>query len=194
LTHRSNPLDACGRYPLPSGLLRVFIMSQDNKYENILERTIFYSRWLLAPFYLALIGGIAALFFKLVKEFGGLMQTLMGGEGNVILSILGLVDITLVANLLVIVIFSGYENFISRLDVAHNSPDKPSWMGKVTYADLKLKLIGSIVAISAIDLLKAFVNIKSANHEELAWQVGIHFTFLVSGVLFALTDKLSAKH
>lgn len=167
----------------------------DNKLENILESAIFYSRWLLVPFYVALIGGIGALFVKLVKEFGELVHVLLGsGEGNAILPVLSLVDITLVANLLVIVIFSGYENFISRLDVAHNSPDKPSWMGKVTYADLKLKLIGSIVAISAIDLLKAFVNIKSTNHEELAWLIGIHFTFLISGVLFALTDKLSAKH
>jgi uncharacterized protein (TIGR00645 family) len=163
--------------------------------ERVIEWLVFMSRWLLVPFYVALIGGIGALFVKLIKEFGELVHVLLGGgDGNAILPVLSLVDITLVANLLVIVIFSGYENFISRLDVAHNSPDKPSWMGKVTYADLKLKLIGSIVAISAIDLLKAFVNIKSANHEELAWQVGIHFTFLVSGVLFALTDKLSAKH
>lgn len=169
-------------------------MDQANKFENILERTIFYSRWLLVPFYLALIGGIGALFFKLVKEFAELVHTLLGGEGNVILSILGLVDITLVANLLVIVIFSGYENFISRLDVAHNSSDKPSWMGKVTYADLKLKLIGSIVAISAIDLLKAFFNIKSHDMQELAWLVGIHFTFMISGVMFALMDKMATKH
>ena len=169
-------------------------MSQDNKYEDFLERTIFYSRWLLAPFYLALIGGIGALFFKLVKEFAAMIHVLLGGEGNVILSILGLVDITLVANLLVIVIFSGYENFISRLDVAHNSGDKPSWMGKVTYSDLKLKLIGSIVAISAIDLLKALFNLKSHSSEELAWLVGIHCTFMISGVLFALMDKMAAKH
>ena len=98
------------------------------------------------------------------------------------------------ANLLVIVIFSGYENFISRLDVAHNSSDKPSWMGKVTYADLKLKLIGSIVAISAIDLLKAFFNLKSHDPKELAWLVGIHFTFMISGVMFALMDKMASKH
>lgn len=169
-------------------------MSDNNRLEHFLETTIFHSRWLLVPFYVALIGGIGALFVKLIKEFKELITVLFSGEGNAILPVLSLVDITLVANLLVIVIFSGYENFISRMDVAHNSPDKPSWMGKVTYADLKLKLIGSIVAISAIDLLKAFVNIKSTDHQELAWLIGIHFTFLVSGVLFALTDKLAAKH
>ncbi|WP_137936521.1 TIGR00645 family protein [Chitinivorax sp. B] len=169
-------------------------MDDNNKIENFLEQMIFHSRWLLAPFYLALIGGIVVLFVKLIKEFGTVISILMGGEGNAVLSILSLVDITLIANLLVIVIFSGYENFISKLDVAHNSPDKPSWMGKVTYADLKLKLIGSIVAISAIDLLKAFVNIQSTSHEDLAWLIGIHMTFLVSGVLFALMDKLSGKH
>ncbi|MEW9899657.1 TIGR00645 family protein [Chitinivorax sp. PXF-14] len=169
-------------------------MSEHNRIEAWLERGIFYSRWLLVPFYLALVGGIAVLFVKLIKEFAEVMHIVMSGEGNAVLSILGLVDVTLIANLLVIVIFSGYENFISRLDVAHNSPDKPSWMGKVTYADLKLKLIGSIVAISAIDLLKAFVNIKSMDHQDLAWLVGIHFTFLMSGVMFALMDRLAGGH
>ncbi|SMC20495.1 TIGR00645 family protein [Andreprevotia lacus DSM 23236] len=167
-----------------------------DKIESSLESAIFNSRWLLAPFYLLLILGILALFVKMLKEVAGLFHILMTGEGNLIIAILGMVDVTLVANLLLIVVFSGYENFISKLDVAHNSVDKPSWMGKVSYADLKLKLIGSIVAISAIDLLKAFVNIQSTDQTQLAWQIGIHLTFVVSGVLFAVMDRIAfgGKH
>ncbi|KAF0814461.1 hypothetical protein IGB42_01362 [Andreprevotia sp. IGB-42] len=167
-----------------------------DKLESALEGAIFNSRWLLAPFYLLLILGILALFVKMLKEVAALFQILLTGEGNAIIAILGMVDVTLVANLLLIVIFSGYENFISRLDIAHNSVDKPSWMGKVSYADLKLKLIGSIVAISAIDLLKGFVNIQSMDQTHLAWQLGIHLTFVVSGVLFAVMDRIAfgGKH
>lgn len=157
----------------------------------MLEKAIFQSRWLLAPFYVGLVSCIVALLIGLFHELGQLFRSALFGEGSLIVAVLNVVDITLVANLLVIVIFSGYENFISRLDVAHDSVDKPSWMGKVTYSDLKLKLIGSIVAISAIELLKDFVNIKSTTYEELAWLMALHAMFLVSGVLFALTDRLA---
>ena len=161
------------------------------KVESFMENLIFNSRWLLAPFYLALIGCILILLVGLCREIGEIFHQLIAGEGNIIIGVLNVVDVTMVANLMVIVIFSGYENFVSRLDVAHESEDKPSWMGKVTYSDLKLKLIGSIVAISAIELLKAFVNIKSTSHEEIAWLMGLHAMFLVSGVMFALMDRIS---
>ncbi|GGP20789.1 TIGR00645 family protein [Silvimonas iriomotensis] len=163
-----------------------------SRLETALEKTIFYSRWLLAPFYLALVAGLFALFIKMLKELWALGQTLLTGDGNVIIGILSMVDVTLVANLLLIVMFSGYENFISRMEVAHDSEDKPYWMGKVSYADLKLKLIGSIVAISAIDLLKAFVNIDSMDSQKLGWLVAIHVTFVISGVLFAVMDRIAA--
>ncbi len=163
-----------------------------SRIETALEKTIFYSRWLLAPFYLALVFGLLALFAKMLKELWALGQTLLTGDGNVIIGILSMVDVTLVANLLLIVMFSGYENFISRMDVAHASEDKPYWMGKVSYADLKLKLIGSIVAISAIDLLKAFVNIDSMDSQKLGWLIAIHVTFVISGVLFAVMDRVAA--
>ncbi|MBB5192796.1 uncharacterized protein (TIGR00645 family) [Silvimonas terrae] len=163
-----------------------------SRIETALEKTIFYSRWLLAPFYLALVFGLIALFAKMLKELWALGQTLLTGDGNVIIGILSMVDVTLVANLLLIVMFSGYENFISRMDVAHASEDKPYWMGKVSYADLKLKLIGSIVAISAIDLLKAFVNIDSMDSQKLGWLIAIHVTFVISGVLFAVMDRVAA--
>lgn len=170
--------------------------------ENLLEKIIFRSRWLLAPMYIGLVGGLVFLLVKFCQEFFHIMIHIFHtSEQEVVLSILALVDITLVANLLIMVIFSGYENFVSKIDVG-NHADRPSWMGKVDYSGLKLKLIGSIVAISAIDLLKAFVHQSLPDAERLdniqmAWMVGIHITFIVSGVLFALMDKIAdseAKH
>ena len=126
--------------------------------EQLLEDVMFRSRWVLAPMYIGLVGGLGLMLVKFVQEFVHIIEHIVDApEQEVVLSILGLVDITLVANLLIMVIFSGYENFVSKIDVA-NHEDRPEWMGKVDYSGLKLKLIGSIVAISAIDLLKAFVH------------------------------------
>lgn len=162
-----------------------------HKVENILERFIFTSRWLLAPFYVGLVGAIALLLFKFVKEFINLLPMVVSGEGSqFIAGVLTLVDVALVANLLVIIIFAGYENFVSKIDTGDNV-DRPDWMGHVSFADLKLKVIGSIVAISGIELLKAFVNIEAYTNEQLAWKVGLHMTFVVSGVLFAVMDRLT---
>lgn len=136
------------------------------------------------------------MMIKFVQEFVHIFShILISEEKEVVLSILGLVDITLVANLLIMVIFSGYENFVSKIDVADHE-DRPGWMGKVDYSGLKIKLIGSIVAISAIDLLKAFMhqstpNIDHLTNSQMGWMVGIHFTLILSGVLFALMDKLA---
>ncbi len=164
--------------------------------EHGLEHFMFNSRWLLVPFYLGLVAGIALLLVKFVKAFVALVPTVFTGEsGAALLGILSLVDITLVANLLLIIIFAGYENFVSKIDTGNNE-DRPSWMGHVSFSDLKLKLIGSIVAISGIELLKYFINIKEVvasehgNHE-LAWSLGIHFTLVISGVLFALMDRIA---
>lgn len=164
--------------------------------EKILETLMFRSRWILAPMYLGLVGGLVMMMIKFVQEFIHIFShILISEEKEVVLSILGLVDITLVANLLIMVIFSGYENFVSKIDVA-NHEDRPAWMGKVDYSGLKIKLIGSIVAISAIDLLKAFMHqstsgIEHLSNSQMAWMVGIHFTLILSGVLFALMDKLA---
>ncbi len=161
--------------------------------ETLLERFIFNARWLLAPFYVGLVLSIAILLVKFAKEFISLASnvfTATGGE--IIVSILTLVDVAMVANLLLIIIFAGYENFVSKIDTGDHE-DRPSWMGKVGFSDLKLKLIGSIVAISGIELLKAFISIADYNNEQLAWKVGIHMTFVVSGVLFAVMDWLGSK-
>lgn len=158
--------------------------------EHFLERFIFASRWLLAPFYVGLVGAIVLMLYKFFKEFIGLLTVVVTGDGSqVLVGVLTLVDVALVANLLIIIIFAGYENFVSKIDTG-NHEDRPEWMGKVSFTDLKIKVIGSIVAISAIELLKAFVNVEAYTNEQLAWKVGLHMVFVISGVLFALMDKL----
>ncbi|MBN8558270.1 MAG: TIGR00645 family protein [Proteobacteria bacterium] len=160
--------------------------------EYRLERFMFASRWLLAPFYIGLVGAIAILLFKFVKEFITLLPqvfTLDGGQ--IMVSVLTLVDVALVANLLLIIVFAGYENFVSKIHTG-DSEDRPEWMGHVTFSDLKIKLIGSIVAISGIELLKAFVNIDNYSDKQIAWKIGLHLTFVLSGVLFAVMDRLTA--
>ena len=163
------------------------------KIENALELTMFSSRWLLAPFYLGLVVSILLLVIKFGQEFAHLMgHVLTISESELILAVLSLVDMSLVANLLLIIIFAGYENFVSKIHVGEGHEDRPEWMGKVDFSGLKLKLIASIVAISAIELLKAFVNLdKVLNPDQLKWKVGIHITLVVSGVLFALMDRLA---
>ena len=161
--------------------------------ETRLENIIFQSRWLLAPLYLGLVLSILVLLGKFMKEFAHLIPMVVNGDsGNVIVGVLSLVDIVMIANLLVLIIFAGYENFVSVIDTADHE-DRPEWMGHVTFSDLKIKLIGSIVAISGIELLRAFMNLKAYTDGELAWKIGLHLTFVVSGVLFATMDRLSTK-
>jgi len=164
--------------------------------EKVLENLIFNSRWLLAPFYIGLVFSIVVLLVKFVQEFLHFAPEILDAhESAAILSILTLVDMALVANLLIIIIFSGYENFVSKIDAAAHE-DRPDWMGKVDFSALKLKLIASIVAISAIELLKAFVNMHEIlaqpnGQQELMWKVGIHMVLVLSGVLFAVMDRVS---
>lgn len=163
------------------------------KLELHLESMIFKSRWLLAPFYVGLILAILALLVKFSKEVINLTFNIFSlSSDQAIISILTLVDTTLIATLLLIIIFSGYENFVSKISFGEHE-DRPGWMGKVGFSDLKLKLIGAIVAISAVELLKAFINAHQVSNEVMAWKVGIHLTFVVSGVLFALTDLIASK-
>ena len=164
--------------------------------ENFLERLLFASRWLLAPFYLGLVGAIVVLLWHFGVEFLHLVSVLMDDGGSVVVGVLSLVDLVLVANLLIIIIFAGYENFVSKIDTGGHE-DRPDWMGHVDFAGLKMKLIGSIIAISGIDLLKAFVAVgDNISNEQLAWKVGIHVTFVFSGLMFAIMDWLGGpkKH
>lgn len=163
--------------------------------EHALESLMFNSRWLLAPFYLGLILAIGVLLIKFFKELVAFAPSVLTAEGNdIIIGVLTLIDVVMIANLLIIIIFAGYENFVSRIDTGDHE-DRPSWMGHVSFSDLKMKLIGSIVAISGIELLKSFMHIDIYSSEQLAWKVGIHMTFVSSGVLFALMDRLAgSKH
>lgn len=159
--------------------------------ERAIETLIFASRWILAPFFLGLLVAMVVLLFKFMKELLDLVLNIWTtSDYDVVISILTLVDTALIAVLLLIIVFSGYESFVSRINT-NNHEDRPAWMGKVGFADLKLKLIGAIVAISAVELLKAFLVSQSYTDNELAWKVGIHFTFVLSGVLFAVTDYIA---
>jgi uncharacterized protein (TIGR00645 family) len=157
------------------------------------EDLLFRSRWLLAPFYGVLVVTIGILLVKFLQEFFAFMpQVLELDVKHVILKILILVDLTLLANLLLIIIFSGYETFVSKIDTQGNE-DRPNWMGKVDFSQLKIKLFGSIVAISGIELLKAFMLIDQYTNSQLGWLVGIHLTFVVSGLLFTYMDKVAVS-
>lgn len=158
--------------------------------ERSLESTIFASRWLLAPFFLGLIVAILVLLVKFFKELVSLVANVWTtSEYDAVISILTLVDTSLIASLLLIIVFSGYENFVSKIGVGEHE-DRPAWMGKVGFSDLKIKLIGAIVAISAVELLKAFLVSTHYSNEQLAWKVAIHLTFVLSGVMFAVTDYI----
>ncbi len=161
------------------------------RFETRLESAIFASRWLLAPFFVGLVVAILVLLVKFAKELFALVTGVWGAsEHEAVISILTLVDTALIASLLLIMVFSGYENFISKLDIGEHK-DRPAWMGKVGFSDLKLKLIGAIVAISAVELLKAFMVSAQYTDSQLAWKVGIHLTFVASGVMFAVTDRIA---
>ena len=161
--------------------------------ERLLERFLFSSRWLLAPFYVGLVVSLLLLVVKAMQELGHFVLRIGSAkEGDVILGALTLVDLTLTGSLIVIVIFSGYENFVSRIDASEHE-DWPEWMGKIDFTALKLKLMSSIVAISAIQLLKAFMNIANTSDRDLIWLVVIHLVFVGSGLVLAVSDRISAK-
>ncbi|MDD3838192.1 MAG: TIGR00645 family protein [Phenylobacterium sp.] len=164
--------------------------------ELLLEGGLFHARWLMAPFYVGLVVALGGLLFVFARKLLFALPTIGGMSAEeAILLVLSLIDLSLAGNLLLIVIFSGYENFVSKIDTA-NHEDRPSWIGTVDFSGLKMKLIASIVAISAISLLKAFMQLsegEGVSERSLLWLVVIHITFVVSGVLLALMDWLAAR-
>ena len=164
------------------------------KVENAVERLLFMSRWILAPFYLGLAASLLVLLVKFVMELWHMLQgAIVLTESDVILGVLALVDLSLTASLLIIVIFSGYENFVSRIDHSEHK-DWPEWMGTIDFGGLKLKLLSSIVAISGVQLLKQFMSLKTVtpeNERVLMWLVIIHVVFVLSSVFLALSDRLA---
>ncbi len=159
-----------------------------------LGRAMLAARWIMAPIYVGLLAALAMVVVKFVQK---LVLSLPGflalSANDAIFLILTLVDLSLVANLVVIVIFAGWENFVGRL-LSAQSDDKPTWLGGMDFATVKLRLIGSIVAIAAIQILETFVHIDEMKIEEAAWQLAILLGIGVVGVLLALTDRLSDTH
>lgn len=163
------------------------------KLEYFIENLLFQSRWILVPFYAGLALSVILLLIKFVGEFVHLaliIETV--SVKTMVIDILHLIDLSLIASLLIIITLSGYESFVSKIDIKEGS-DKLSWMGKIGFSELKIKLIASIVAISAIDLLAVFLNMSEHSEKEIFWKVVIHFTFVVSGLLFALMDYISNR-
>jgi len=164
--------------------------------ERTLENGLFLSRWLMAPFYVGLVIALGMLLVVFVEELVHAVPGVMGaGAETMILTVLTLIDLSLAGNLVLIVIFSGYENFVSKIDTGDDE-DRPGWMGTVDFSGLKMKLIASIVAISAIALLKAFMKLAQGEAVEqttLIWLVSLHLTFIISGVLLALMDWIASK-
>lgn len=162
--------------------------------ERVLERGLFASRWLMAPMYVGLVGALLILLSVFAKELSGYLLKLPSMHTDeAVMAALALIDLSLAGNLLLIVIFSGYENFVSKFNHLGDHEDQPAWQGTVDFAALKLKLVASIVAISGIHLLKVFMNIHKYEDTEIEWMVIIHLVFVVSGVLLALMDNIAAR-
>lgn len=166
------------------------------KLELALEKGLFWSRWLMAPFYVGLVVALAVLLWVFVAELIHelIHMPAMTPEGGILMA-LSLIDLSLAGNLILIVVFSGYENFVSRIDTGKDE-DRPEWMGTVDFSGLKLKLVASIVAISAISLLRNFMKLgegEPLDKDKIMWMVIVHLTFVISGVLLAVMDYISGK-
>ena len=157
---------------------------------TILERFIFWSRWLQAPLYLGLIAAQGVYVYQFMHELG-ILITKVGSlsENEVMLIVLGLIDVVMIANLLIMVIIGGYETFVSKLDLEGN-PDQPEWLSHVNAGVLKVKLAVALISISSIHLLRTFINAPQIEDRVVIIQIAIHASFLLSAIAIAYTDKL----
>jgi uncharacterized protein (TIGR00645 family) len=156
----------------------------------VMERFIFWSRWLQAPLYLGLIVAQGVYVYQFMHELLILISKVGSlTEVEVMLIVLGLIDVVMIANLLVMVIIGGYETFVSRLDLEQH-PDQPEWLSHVNAGVLKVKLAVALISISSIHLLRIFINAQQLDLKVILVQVGIHSTFLISALGIALTDKI----
>jgi len=158
--------------------------------ERAIEQFIFFSRWFQLPVYLGLIVATILYAFKFMQELWHLLSDFsVMNESTIMLSVLGLIDISMVVNLLVIVFIGGYSTFVSKIDF-DNHEDKPDWLSKVNASSLKIKLIISLVSISGVHLLKTFIDIHNIPLQDALLQIGIHMVFILSALLLAYTDKI----
>jgi len=162
--------------------------------EIFIERTLFATRWLLAPIFLGLSLAVLALGVKFFQELLHIFADIVAiAEADLVLSILSLIDMALVGSLIVMVMFSGYENFVSRMDLGEG--DKLEWLGKLDANTLKLKVAASIVAISSIHLLGKFMEAATIPNDKLLWYTVIHMAFVFSALLLAILDRIAfASH
>ncbi len=176
-------------------------MSQDTQSQikdtlRPLPRWIFMSRWLQAPLYVGLIVAQIVYVIQFWRELVHLIGMMMtkGGttEVEIMLIVLGLIDVVMISNLLVMVIVGGWETFVSRLELK-NHPDQPEWLSHVNAGVLKVKLATAIIGISSIHLLKTFINAEHLDDKTLLWQTLIHLTFVASALAIAYTETLLAK-
>jgi len=159
--------------------------------ERTLENLLYASRWMLAPIYLGLSLALLLLGVKFFQEaLHALPLVLQMKEADLVLVTLSLVDMALVGGLLVMIMLSGYENFVSRIDVSEEK-EKLSWLGKLDSGSLKQKVAASIVAISSIHLLKAFMGVPVISNDKLMWYVIIHMTFVLSALGMAFVDRMN---
>jgi uncharacterized protein (TIGR00645 family) len=161
-----------------------------NKIIKPLEFFIFWSRWLQAPLYLGLIVAQGVYVYQFMHELA-LLVTKAGSlsENEVMLVVLGLIDVVMIANLLIMVIIGGYETFVSRLDL-EGHPDQPEWLSHVNAGVLKVKLAVALISISSIHLLRTFINAPHVEDRVIVAQVAIHIAFLFSAIAIAYTDKV----
>ncbi|MGC3967846.1 MAG: TIGR00645 family protein [Pirellulales bacterium] len=162
-----------------------------NSAERAIERIVFSSRWLQAPMYLGLIVGTLVYEYKFIKELLHIVHDAgTMSEEAVMLGVLTLVDMIMVANLVFMVLLGGYYIFVSRIDLDEH-PDRPEWLDKTNAASLKIKLAASLVGVSGVHLLKAFINLEEThNYEVVKWQVVIHVTFLLSSLILAVSERV----
>jgi uncharacterized protein (TIGR00645 family) len=159
--------------------------------ERGLERLLFACRWLLAPLYLGLSLALLVLGVKFFQEaFHVISEVTALAEADLVLTVLAMIDLVLVGSLIVMVMFSGYENFVSRIDIQEGA-DAPAWLSKLDSGTLKLKVAASIVAISSIHLLRIFMNAHQTPNDKILWYVILHLTFVVSAVLLGVLDRMS---
>jgi uncharacterized protein (TIGR00645 family) len=165
-----------------------------SKLEEVTEKALFASRWILAPIFLGLSLALIALGLKFFQEAWHLISTvLVTEEQDLVLTVLAMIDIVLVGSLIVMVMFSGYENFVSTID--SKGTDSLGWLGKLDAGTLKLKVAASIVAISSIHLLRVFMEVEKKSNDAIMWYVIVHMTFVISAVLLGVLDKMSfSKH
>lgn len=158
-----------------------------------LTRFIFASRWLQAPLYVGLIIAQGVYVYHFMIELVHLVgRTTSVTETEIMLVVLGLIDVVMIANLLIMVIVGGYETFVSRLNL-HDHPDHPEWLSHVNAGTMKVKLSMALIGISSIHLLKTFINAPNLDQKTMMWQVIIHLTFVLSAVAMAFTDRLMER-